>query len=416
MKPRLTAEQKTMVKASTSSLQKKEDLVLLMNQVSTMLYGENGKNAFDIKHLTYYANPSLSVNRYLSFEIKKKSGKLRTINAPVAGLKSILRCLNHIFEAVLETHSCAYGFVTGRSVADNASKHIGKQYVYNLDLQDFFHSFDRNRVKMGIWRSLFLMDKEKEQLAFFLASLCTHPLSFGDETRIVLPQGSPVSPVLTNMLCYRLDVRLHGLAKRFKVAYSRYADDITFSGNRNVFRSTEFQQELKRIIEDDQKLFINPGKTRLQKRGYRQEVTGVIVNEKSNVHRKYVKQLRSWIYYIEKYGMAKAEEIFRNDYFRDKGHIKNMANPMMNVITGKLHYLKMVKGENDSVYLGLKGRLEMVAGNTDDVNRLLDVWEKKGIEAVEDFFKSDRLSKYVDLREMFDPEEFIPVNKPPIIL
>ena len=89
---------------------------------------------------------------------------------------------------------------------------------------------------------------------------------------------------------------------------------------------------------------------------------------------------------------------------------------MMNVITGKLHYLKMVKGENDSVYLGLKGRLEMVAGNTDDVNRLLDVWEKKGIEAVEDFFKSDRLSKYVDLREMFDPEEFIPVNKPPIIL
>ena len=391
MKPKLSAEQKNMVKTAVSSLQKKEGLVVLMNQVSEMLYGENGKNAFDLKHLTYYANPAVSQNRYASFEIKKKSGKLRTINAPVSGLKSILKSLNHIFEAVLETHPSAFGFVTGKSVADNASKHIGKQYVYNLDLKDFFHSFDRNRVKMGLWRNLFKMEKEKEQLAFFLASLCTHPLSVGDETKIVLPQGSPVSPVLTNMLCYRLDVRLNGLAKRFKVTYSRYADDITFSGNRNVFREPEFQKELKRIIEEDQKLAINPAKTRLQKKGYRQEVTGVIVNEKANVHRKYVKQLRSWIYYIEKYGSAKAEEIFRKDYFRDKGHIKNMANPMMSVISGKLLYLKMVKGDNDSVYLGLKGRLEKVASISNEVDMLLEMWEKEGIEKLEDFFESENL-------------------------
>lgn len=382
MKLRLTAEQKKMVSTAISSLQKKEDIVMLMNEVSVMLYGENSKNAFDLKHLTYYANPKISKKRYHSFEIKKKSGKLRTINSPVSGLKSILRCLGYIFDATLESHPSAYGFVTGKSVVDNAKKHLGKMYVYNIDLKDFFHSFDRNRVKLGIWRNLFNMEKEKEQLSFFLTSLCTHPLSFGDEMRIVLPQGSPVSPMLSNILCYRLDIRLNGLARRFRIAYSRYADDITFSANRNVFKDPEFQKELKRIIEDDQKLLINSDKTRLQKKGYRQEVTGVIVNEKSNVHRRYVKQLRSWIYYIEKYGKQKAEEIFRKDYIKEKGHVKYMANPMMNVITGKLLYLKMVKGENDSVYFGLKQRLEKIVGSENKVDKLLDIWEKQGIEAL----------------------------------
>jgi len=115
--------------------------------------------------------------------------------------------------------------------------------------------------------------------------------------------------------------------------------------------------ELKRII-DNEKLTINPKKTRLQKSGYRQEVTGLIVNEKVNVTRRYVKQIRMWLYYWEKYGYEKAEQIFKRDYISDKGHVKNMGTPMINVLDGKLEYLKMVKGVEDTTFLGLKSRFE----------------------------------------------------------
>jgi len=96
-------------------------------------------------------------------------------------------------------------------------------------------------------------------------------------------------------------------------------------------------------------------------------VTGVIVNEKLNVHRKYVKQVRMWIYYMEKYGPEKAEQLFRADYIREKGHVKNLSNPMFSILMGKLQYLKMVKGEQDSVYQKLKLRFDNVStGPTKD--------------------------------------------------
>lgn len=386
MRAQLTDKQIKVIKNRTALLQSKSDLVALLNDVAVMIYGDGDKKAFDLKHVTYYANPKISSKRYATFEIKKKSGKTRVIHSPTSGLKSILKCFSYVLESVYEPHPAAMGFVPGKSVVDNAQKHLSMQHVYNIDLQDFFHTFDRNRVKMGIWRNLFKLEKDKEELAFFLAALCTHPIEINGEVKIVLPQGSPVSPVLTNMLCVSLDRRLQGLAKRYRIRYSRYADDITFSSNRNVFMETEFQQELHRIIEEDQKLKINPDKTRLQKRGYRQEVTGVIVNKKPNVHRKYVKQVRMWIYYIEKYGQQKAEQLFRADYIRDKGHVKNLSNPMFSVLMGKLQYLKMVKGGNDNTYLRLKDRFDNVIGHENGIDALLDVWENEGIdEAIKKF-------------------------------
>src|SRR5690606_27764009 len=121
------------------------------------------------------------------------------------------------------------------------------------------------------------------------------------EIKTVLPQGSPTSPILTNMLCRKLDRRLTGLAKRYNLTYTRYADDITFSSSHNIYNDEVFDKELKRIIEEDQNLVINPKKTRLQKAGYRQEATGLIVNDKVNVRKRYVKQIRMWLYYWEKY-------------------------------------------------------------------------------------------------------------------
>jgi RNA-directed DNA polymerase len=375
----------------TATIQNKEQLLIVLNEAREILYGANSK-LIRKKALTYYSNPDIAKDRYRTFSIKKKSGADRIINAPAKGLKKILRCLNLLLVVNTEAHEAATGFVWGKSVVDNARVHVGKRYVYNLDLKDFFHSFDRNRVKMAFMAAPFHFKGEREPLAFFLACLCTHPFEIEGGVKTVLPQGSPTSPTLTNILCERLDKRLSGLAKRFKLSYTRYADDITFSSHEHVFDDDVFQQELKRIIEEDQQLHINPSKTRLQEKSYRQEATGLVVNEKVNVRRRYVKQIRMWLYYWEKYGYEHAEEIFKKDYFADKGHVKNMNAPLSNVLRGKLEFLKMVKGADDSTFITLKNRFLKLGGDMDLIENVLQTWEEKGIEqAMDTFYKKNPL-------------------------
>jgi hypothetical protein len=284
-------------------------------------------------------------------------------------LKSILRALNFVLNCVYEPHEAVTGFVLEKSIVDNAKKHVGHNYVLNMDLKDFFHSFDRNRVKMGLMFEPFNLIGDKEPLAFLLASLCTHPFEIDGELKTVLPQGSPTSPTLTNILCKKLDRRLNGLANRFGATYSRYADDITFSSPHNFYSDEAFNKELKRIIVEDQKLVINPKKTRLQKSGYRQETTGLIVNKKVNVQRRYIKQIRMWLYYWEKFGYEKAEQIFKRDYITDKGHVKNINARLVNVLDGKLEFLKMVKGTEDGTYRGLKERFDKLIGLKETIDQ-----------------------------------------------
>lgn len=378
------------IRTQFAEMQNREDLVNLLNVAKNFLYGEKCKPIL-LKALTYYANPELCNKRYTSFTIKKKSGANRTINAPVRGLKTMLRSLNFVLQCMYEPHKCATGFVLDKSIVDNAKKHLGKHYVLNLDLKDFFHSFDRNRVKMAFMYEPFHLKGEKEPLAFFLANLCTHPFEIDGVINTVLPQGSPTSPTLTNIICKTLDRRLNGLAKRFGATYTRYADDITFSSPHNIYTDEEFNKELKRIIEEDQKLVINPKKTRLQKAGYRQEATGLIVNDKVNVRRRYVKQIRMWLYYWEKYGYEKAEQIFKRDYIADKGHVKNMNAHLVNVLDGKLEFLKMVKGIEDGTYKGLKERFDLLVGFTDPINQVLDTWETEGIDQAMSIYYKEKL-------------------------
>lgn len=378
------------IRKQFAELQSKEDLVKLLSDAKNMLYGKECKPV-QLKSLTYYASPTLCKKRYQTFTIKKKSGADRTIHAPVKGLKSILRSLNFVLQCVYEPHEASTGFVMEKSIVDNAKRHVGHHYVLNMDLKDFFHTFDRNRVKMGFIYEPFNLNGDKEPLAFLLASLCTHPFEIDGEQKTVLPQGSPTSPTLTNILCKKLDRRLTGLANRFGATYTRYADDITFSSMHNIYTDEEFNKELKRIIEEDQKLIINPNKTRLQKAGYRQEATGLIVNDKVNVRRRYVKQIRMWLYYWEKYGYEKAEQIFKRDYIADKGHVKNFNAHLVNVLDGKLVFLKMVKGDEDGTHKGLKERFDLLVGYTNPINQLLDIWESEGIDKAMDVYYNDNI-------------------------
>lgn len=373
----------TEIKQRFAEIKTKEDLAILLSVAKNMLYKEECKPV-QLKSLNYYGNPQYCSNRYRAFTIKKKNGSYRMIHAPVKGLKSILRPLNFVLQCMHEPHHAAFGFIPEKSIVDNAKVHVSQRYVYNLDLKDFFYSFDRNRVKLAFMQKPFHLKNDgtlkREPLAFFLASLCTHPFEINGEERIVLPQGSPTSPTLTNILCKKLDRRLNGLANRFSANYTRYADDITFSSPHNIYRKEAFQKELKRIIEEDQRLQINPEKTRLQKYGYRQEATGLIVNEKVNVKKRYVKEIRMWLFYWEKYGYVKAQQIFMRDYIKDKGHVKPIYAQMSNVLAGKLEYLKMVKGEENSTYRALKVRYDKKMNKLDPISKVLHLWEVHGID------------------------------------
>ena len=195
----------------------------------------------------------------------------------------------------------------------------------------------------------------------------------------VLPQGAPTSPVITNIVCQRLDFILTGVAKRFGLKYSRYADDITFSSMHNVYQQEgDFLKELHRIIVE-QGFLIKQSKTRLQKEGYRKEVTGLLVNEKVNVQHRYIKQLRMWLYYWERYGYDRACEIFLQQYMSEKLYVKGKPD-MGSVIGGKLDYLKMVKGANNELYVKLKTRYDYLIGRFDSITSIIDIWEQKGIE------------------------------------
>ncbi|HTN46622.1 MAG TPA: reverse transcriptase domain-containing protein [Flavipsychrobacter sp.] len=173
--------------------------------------------------------------------------------------------------------------------------------------------------------------------------------------RNVLPQGAPTSPILSNIVCQRLDHILLGVAKRFGLKYSRYADDITFSSMHNVYQEdSEFCKELNRVISE-QGFEINSLKTRIQKDSYRQEVTGLLVNERVNLHKQYIKQIRMLLYYWERYGYEKAERFFTLQYIKENANRKIPS--LSNVLSGKLDYFKMVKGGSSS-YKKLKKRFD----------------------------------------------------------
>lgn len=449
------------IRTAFEKMQSREDLLHVLNEAKPLVYGDKAV-PFDLKQLTWYANPKLGRKRYAEFKIKKKSGAERCIHAPVKGLKSLQKTLSFVLQCVYEPHNAAMGFVRDRSIVDNAKLHVGSKYVYNIDLKDFFPSVDQARVwkcfqlkpfnlnkassvepQYMKWEDFkkehlktdepvtFLkgkgrmftntpygtlyvannFDKEKDKyillgssslktkagkslegtlwlvnkipdtsrldIANIIASLCCTEMEVErkNETgewekvkRNVLPQGAPTSPVITNIVCQKLDYLLSGVAKRFGLKYSRYADDITFSSMHNVYQpESEFLKELHRIIAE-QNFHIKESKTRLQKDGYRKEVTGLLVNEKANVQQRYIKQLRMWLYYWERYGYERASGFFLQQYIADKGHVKNGKPDMANVISGKLDYLKMVKGEDNELYLKLKSRFgAFTAINKDEV-------------------------------------------------
>jgi retron-type reverse transcriptase len=214
---------------------------------------------------------------------------------------------------------------------------MGKNYVLNIDLKDFFPSITATRVQKALQKHGL-----NPEVAHLISRLTTLPMAIeGSQTlRNALPQGSPCSPLLSNMVCANLDRKLMGLARRFRVDYTRYADDMTFSSNHHVYSARgEFLAELYRIVEECG-FTINEKKTRLQKRGERQEVTGVVVNEKINSHRSFRKNLRAAVFSAELNGCSLHE---------------------FHSIMGRISYLSMLRGKDDAVVVRLKAIMSKVS-------------------------------------------------------
>jgi RNA-directed DNA polymerase len=156
--------------------------------------------------------------KYKTFTLPKKTGGERTISTPISALKIIQWKLNQILTAVYEVKPSAHGFVPGKNIVTNAKAHAGKRFVLNLDLADFFGSVNFGRVRGLLMKAPYNLPAN---VATVLAQICCH------EDK--LPQGAPTSPIITNMLCAKMDSQLQRLAKECRATYTRYADDITFS-------------------------------------------------------------------------------------------------------------------------------------------------------------------------------------------
>ena len=273
---------------------------------------------------------------YREFDIPKRSGGTRRITAPVGKLKDIQKCISVILSPYYQAPDCAHGFTEGRSVVSNAQMHVDKNYVLNIDLKDFFPTISCTRISNALGHLGF-----NDEVSDVIARLCTIPMRDEQKQvwRSVLPQGSPASPILSNIVCIPLDKKLTDLARRYGLTYSRYADDITFSSNHSVYsRDDSFLRELEEIVRSSG-FKINDKKTRLQKRGSRQEVTGLIVGEKVNTYRQFTKNLRAAVFHAETNGCS------RSDY---------------NNIMGRISYLAMVKGVDDHLVTRFRRIMSMV--------------------------------------------------------
>jgi RNA-directed DNA polymerase len=305
------------------------------------------------KQLVYLLYAIADSDRYSVHAIPKKRGGQRVIQSPRPELKYIQhRFADRLYE-IYQPRPAVHGFSYGKSIVTNAQSHDRSRYIFNVDLKDFFPSINFGRV-----RGMFLKPpyQVSEDAATVLAQICCY--------QNALPQGAPTSPVISNMICARLDGQLIRLAKKFRCLFTRYVDDITFSLRSGGFppeigykegNDVYVGDELRRIITTNG-FEVNSEKVHLHSNRERQRVTGLIVNQKPNVPRRYIRQVRAIIHAWEKYGEDAAEEEHARRYYRRTG-CSHSVPPLRSIIRGKLEFLKMVKGVSDPVYKNLQRQL-----------------------------------------------------------
>lgn len=262
---------------------------------------------------------------YRTFFIKKKNGGDREINEPLPSLKEIQEWIYKEILCNIKISPYAKAYVHGKSIKDNAKFHKRQNKVLTIDLKDFFPSICFNKVM-----KVFFNAGYRKPVAVLLANLCCLDDS--------LPQGAPTSPCLSNIIASALDDKIVDFVKNKNIRYTRYADDLTLSGD---FDEKIVINKIRKIVSSEG-YKINPDKTRVRKRNQRQEVTGIVVNEKLQVSRKDRRDFRRVLYYIDKYGLEE--------------HLKYVGNNKNNYIyhlIGKITHASFINPNDErlKVYL-----------------------------------------------------------------
>lgn len=313
---------------------------------------------------------------YRSYMLPKRRGGHRIITTPGKSLKWVQRSLLQVLTHLFPRHKCAMGFERGESIVSHAKAHAGKRWVYVVDIKDFFPSITRNRL-YGMMRARPF--QASKHVARYLANLVTHEGA--------LPQGAPTSPLLANLICRRLDDRLFRWARERGYQYTRYADDLAFSTNRTEFPEQD-RERIVKIIEEEG-FVVHPEKRKLMPWYGRQFVTGLVVNEKPNVPRAYVRSLRALLFNVKTFGwesqVGRRSIVFKDDAyllykrraisykdFRELEHFQRQHHALIHpgtrlarvhtvdqlrrVVRGKIAFVGAVKGKDSPVYLDLLQR------------------------------------------------------------
>lgn len=249
--------------------------------------------------------------------VSKRSGGYRLIEMPKSRLRETQQRLLHGFLEHLPAHQAAHGFRVGRSCLTHAALHQNKAVVVRMDLQDFFSSIPASRI-----HALFTHIGCPTHVARLLTGITTHRtpwrelntpenrarIQFDQRQRLNsahLPQGAPTSPALSNLCAFRLDLRLDALAKALNATYSRYADDLVFSGERALLSGAQRFHIRVAAIALEEGFRLNTQKTRFMGTSQRQKITGLVVNRHPNIPRKDYDQLKVILHNSVVYGAAK---------------------------------------------------------------------------------------------------------------
>jgi len=316
------------------------DLAAWLNITPRELNWFAGKWRNDIPH----PNP---LRHYHYRWVDKRSGGLRLIEIPKARLRAIQRrILQKLLDRVLP-HNAAHGFIKGRSSVTHAAEHSGKYVVIRMDIKDFFPNIPAGRI-----HALFAKLGYSDQVARLLAGLCTHitpgvvlsddrvrqHLSFAERQPFRsahLPQGAPTSPALANLCAFRLDMRLDALADSMNARYTRYADDLVFSGDHAFSACAQRFHIQVAAIALEEGFVINTRKTRIMRAATRQQVTGLVINRHPNLPRRTFDHFKAILTNCIRHGPASQN---RSDHHNFRAYLQGMVSYalMVNPNRGKL--------------------------------------------------------------------------------
>jgi hypothetical protein len=269
---------------------------------------------------------------YLTYFLKKKSGKKRKICAPQDPLKTLQTQIKEVLLNSIPAHPAAVGFVKGKNVKTGALEHLGAKVLYTLDLEDFFTSIRGRKVRRLIsYIKHYAISNLNINITEEQSELLFKVFTFQGS----LPQGSPCSPDLANIYCYGLDQALQVFSTSRHLTYTRYADDLTFSHQSSAFSFTKNDLlEIESIIKSHE-LKMNYNKCRILRRHKRMDVTGIVINEKISLQHSKVKKLRAEIHNAWKNNFQLSQ--------KQKEILSGKVNWIQEIAPHKLHLLNTEK-------------------------------------------------------------------------